>query len=82
MAARQGARRHGVSAGQRRSAPGQCGGSHRGQRLVLLLQLVVGCGERLLHCVQLVVRLLQLLLQGAELLLGLQGEGRLQVSYR
>ena len=49
------------------------GAPHRGQSLVLLLQLVVSRGERLLSRVQLVVGLLHLLLQSAQLLLGLQG---------
>ena len=56
---------------------------HRGQGLVLLLQLVVGGGERLLDRVQLVVGLLELLLQGAQFLLRLQGRaatGQLRLS--
>ena len=60
---------------RRRVALGRPCSAHRGQGLVLLLQLVVGRGERLLSGVQLVVSLLQLLLESAQLLLGLRGAG-------
>lgn len=48
------------------------GGTYVGQSLVLLLQLVVGGEQRLLHLVQVVLELLHLLLQLVDLVLGLQ----------